>query len=730
MTRAITYVRFNEWRAKTFDCSLPDGNDRVVVVDVVGERRTPSFRDRLQFLPAVGADVLLLRGMSQKFIDDIRNGDLSAEIDDLGKNHRAIGMILTNPQPALYPVIGEEELFRESSALLRAARHAEVRAMLSWSDGVWMPAGFHFILPSGEHSKSFVRVADALTDLANVERLVDWFAHLVRRRTFVFADTATILPLLQGLEIRAMQAFPDCEVVKRILPLYDLPPERVAVRFAELDAWNRRGDAEASSIVAIISVHSSGGYLQRFREALAECESRPCVHFVIICNTGDTLDEDALCQIETGRHNVAECDPNSKAIEVDQKRFTTRVLVDVEVSPLPKNVDVAERRTLLEDIDRHAALRVHVERAERGDHVAAYLSTPRLLKSRVFSSKANYELFRTIAGWQPDLALVPQHTASRSVVDWLQSHGIQNAIEIPIRGECSQDILDKIGSAKNILLSDDCVITSHTMRSMLEAVQRHKAAVADHSYAVRGFVLVDRTAHEKTWLGLSNRFNVDFVKGLTSGWQLPLPDYGAADRGSCPWCIERSFLSEARLRSHGSARDYIEQRIARLDAVEGLESNIFMLSEVCSNTDITARRTSPKSYMGDISDVGAYVFAATMVQTVRRQWEKTLDQFHKRHVIGFSGPLRYYTDPVIAAALLRAIAASESWSAETGAELTSALHDINHANQHAVLAAEIIFAGTRGKLPKTFPYAFYGEAHADVEHLAIPGMLDLLGRMI
>jgi hypothetical protein len=708
MAGHAVYVRFDPWSPHVYECDIDGTDDRIVICDVVGERRSQPLQDRLAQMPRVDSSLILLRGLSDELRDDIHDGLYDDELDELQARNATICDIVSTPGPHLELLRAPADLLRDSGRLMRLVRDVEVRALLDWAGAVWTGHGFHFVLPSGEHSDRFVRVADLFSDPISLERLADWCSHFLSANNYVVADSVTMLPLVQALEIRAVRRNPNATVLKRFMPLYDLPPERVRARFAELDRWNRELGQGDRTILSLVGVSASGGYLDRFDAALAACESQPVVRHVVVCETGQARGWDALTTMNVGRHPALECRSETIAIEVDQQRFTTRVAVGVTVAQLPTFARVAEMRPLMNDLDAAGSFRVHVARAGHRDHLSVYVDTGQMLKSPVFEARATYELRQFLVGRTPDLVLIPHHRDFETLARWVHSRGAEAVQPLPVAGDIGADLVSRIRLAREILLVDDCVITSHTVRAMLEVIQRIKATPGALDYAIRALVLVARTANQKTWDGLRRRFFIKGTHNLHAVWDLPLPDFGFGAVAPCPWCSERAFLTDRLSATAGPVREYFEERLRRLSSPDGLQDSIFLLSDVPGIPDsAVAARTSPHSYMGSISDVGAFAFAAALVQQVRREPAKKPEQYYTRRIISFDEPLRQYTDPVIAGALLRAVYPGEAWSNETASEIRNALFEVQHMRQHPVLAAEIMLAGSRGKLPSSFPFREY-----------------------
>jgi hypothetical protein len=220
---------------------------------------------------------------------------------------------------------------------------------------------------------------------------------------------------------------------------------------------------------------------------------------------------------------------------------------------------------------------------------------------------------------------------------------------------------------------------------------------------LRGLVLVARPANASTWKRLRDRFYIRGQHGLHAAWEVNLPDVGINGRDACPWCVEERFLVNVLPMVPESARAYIERRLTRLRDPAGLDHAIYLGAECAIDEPAggwdPAVHTSPGSYLGNVTDVGAFVGAAALLQSMRDAWSRSAERWSMRYTMPLATVLGRYTDPVIVAGLLRGVSAPEVWG-ETERELARALLALDHSVQHGVLAAEILLAARQRKLPR------------------------------
>ena len=143
--------------------------------------------------------------------------------------------------------------------ILARALRAEMRALLEWGHAIWIPNSYHYELPSGDHSSSFIRVGDMFRTIRDIEVTATWLYEDLCDRIAILTDSASIVPLVIEL--------------KRVLEL----SKKTIVGTATFDEYPHT-DFELSQVVhdfdvpsrilAIVSVSASGRYLEMIQRAL------------------------------------------------------------------------------------------------------------------------------------------------------------------------------------------------------------------------------------------------------------------------------------------------------------------------------------------------------------------------------------------------------------------------------------------------------------------------------
>ncbi len=694
--------------------SAPPGN--LLVYDVLGEVGAAGMRERLLVLRLDRTpDVVILRGLSDALMSEIGAGGGIADITDAFPT-ASVYLLRFSPAPELVHLCGAEITPDTVAELIISTREAELTAALVRSEAVWSASNYHFITPSDIHSDKFIRLGDMFDDRFTVSRVADWCWHLIEFPSVLCADTILLLPLLQELELRYFKQH-GAALRMQVLPGYGSQASEFTNRLSEIVP-----DARAihARVVCLVSVSASGGYIAKFEQELARFQDPPACTVQIICQASPQRNGSALVNIESqhfrSKTECRLCERGSTPLEIDQRRFTTTL--GTTILKLPDANQMQVHTVLLAEAVAVEALRVHVDRHGQHDHLGIYIDIESLLRSKVFRATATLGIAQTLHGFSPELTLIPAHSGSPHIQRWWHEETGQSSALLPLGEPLSDELLLRIQAANSILVLDDSVISARTMRAALDVVQGIKEGVNDQDYLIRAFVLVARPASYDTWRGLRERFYIGKAHRLSAAWELNLPDTGYDDsRHRCPWCNEAQVLEATIHRAPKMIRGYLETRLARLRSGTGLANHLFLASELITDEGPssewyhTAIHTSPGSYLGSISDVGAYVGCAAMLQKMRNDWAANAKRFSTAYSVPLDVALRRFTDPVIAAALVRGTAAHELQSVSLVEPLNQTFMELHHLGQHPVFAAEILLADHAGKFPR----------RVNVEHLQTTG---------
>lgn len=147
--------------------------------------------------------------------------------------------------------------------LLARARSIEVRAFLDWGNALWQPSGYHYMLPSGRHTRSFVRVADAFQDLRTAAALSTWLFGAIDNEapTTLILDVGTLMPIvveLQAAAERHLAVTPDSSAdVRPVVALDRYPSNALGLQ------RNLLRVSPDNPVLGLISVTDSGSFAER-----------------------------------------------------------------------------------------------------------------------------------------------------------------------------------------------------------------------------------------------------------------------------------------------------------------------------------------------------------------------------------------------------------------------------------------------------------------------------------
>ncbi|WP_419839259.1 hypothetical protein [Candidatus Poriferisodalis sp.] len=224
-------------------------------------------------------------------------------------------------------------------------REVELASLIGNGRALWQPEQYHYRLPSGRHSGSFVRLADAVRTIRDADVLAWWLLGDVAEATGVVIDTSTIVPIVlalrsqcaaAGIQIGGMQSLHSYPAT--------LPEFTKAIR--EVSVSN-------APVLALLSVSSTGTLRQRLATALRSMvDDHWRMHvFVDKLGTGATDFDGSLGDLvgnsctwfcpevvdfrrnESSAESCSLCksDKRSRVVQIDPRSFDGLVLPDPEL---------------------------------------------------------------------------------------------------------------------------------------------------------------------------------------------------------------------------------------------------------------------------------------------------------------------------------------------------------------------------------------------------------------
>ncbi len=152
--------------------------------------------------------------------------------------------------------------------LLARARAIEMEAFLDWGHALWHPDAYHYVLPSGKHTSTFIRLADAFQDLRAAPALATWLYGALNPEALTTAvmDIGTLMPVvgeLQRAAERHRHVSHSSAGIAGVLSLDRYPSSSLGLHTSLL------GISPDSPMLGLMSVSDSGGFAQRLLNALS-----------------------------------------------------------------------------------------------------------------------------------------------------------------------------------------------------------------------------------------------------------------------------------------------------------------------------------------------------------------------------------------------------------------------------------------------------------------------------
>jgi hypothetical protein len=658
---------------------------RLLYFDPVLERiGTTSVGQRLRQLDPAAREcqLLILRGLVR---DDFgRVADEMEFIQRLTGTQAVYLLVGGPPQPALIQILGTEH--KDCKNWLPVLRQLEFDAVIQRTEARFQDSQIHYLLPSGEHAESFLRIADALQDPTEVSRFADWVAGHITRESVLVGDNGSLLPLLLMTRDRVRQ-FRQTECHIRTIPTYPLAAEHIEPLLDDIGT-----SYPATPIVFLVSVSSSGKLVRRLT-ALAPEHSR----VLIICNaesepTGcESLHQCQLTRLPRNAEGKCEACSSKQLIGIDPRTYERIPQISFEVRSI--NTTIAQQHSeFWEVVERTGAVKLHFNLpvgATEVRHHGVYLDVPALLADPWFRSRVKAVVQEKIS--PPDVILVPDHTASDAVIDVLLEVFRGVPVIKTARDQLSPSATKRIRqltSGQLILVADDALVQGTTIRglryALYQVIQRMKA-----SPSVRAFVCIARPDNELTFNNSANPYRDHSGLQFYYGYRIHLPSSGEEN---CPWCHERRLLSQVAPRLSESFRVAATKRREALDSGELSEKFLW------DTEDLLGSETTKDSFFGQLGPRAAFAAATAAAQELRPQLGRDT-RTGQVYVFNLATALANYFDSVLLSGMLRTLELKELYHLGQDQNVRVGLSRFPAASAYPGLVAELAWAAINKKLP-------------------------------
>jgi hypothetical protein len=604
------------------------------------------------------------------------------------------------------------------------ARAVEFRAMLEWGRAIWRPERYHYRLPSGLHSGTFVKVADAIREPHDADAIASWFSPLMTDRLGIVLDSGTLSSVVLAISRRMRAAGMELGHVAIL--------DRFQHTVLEAQRALLYANQYERSLMAVLSANASGHLRSRVWQAftnfgeLAGSSEHPRIHVLV-----DAAPAREVPEIETwlplpGEPPVVEaglydrdcplCNEGPRKYLVGIAAGSFNPIVDAERRLLvPSVADANRNRAFWELCD--AANAIGIEEAPVATRpfvgkLPIRIRFDHLLHSPPFRAAVRARLDIEWHRAPADLVIVAERearltnpdNAAENVFDHLWTN-IQERLATPEAplltvlddGEWSADVRKRVREARRILLFALGTVTGNSLQRALTAIQseraKHDRLVGTEPFEVYALVLHARPVSDRDWQTLRNSFGADrklewYLQAL---WTTYLPDTSPVEQElvAIDGLTESLAKQPAVLEFLESRKDYRQPLALRKGR------DLFWYTK--DGTTVT-----PNSLFG--TDVhGPTVYAALASAVQRARLDEGRQQKPATALFEMPAIVRSYYDPMIIAAIMRWLDASEIWWGRRpeGAEriVTEVLHRArDRKEQFETLLSEFLLAGAQGKL--------------------------------
>ena len=591
-------------------------------------------------------------------------------------------------------------------------RCLELDALLAWGHGIWTPRKYHFRLPSGDHSGTFIRIANALVDPRAAAVLASWFDPHIAEETGLIVDSGRLTGLVLAIQQRTGR-------VGRVEILEDYP-----ITSFDITSVVKEVAKVSRTILGVISVSSSGSLMSKLVTSLdaavgpgrskvavlVDRQARVAPQLDTWMNLPDAADpalSSASCSLclEPARSFLIAIDPKTfdgmlpyqtrfqrPSVQAQQRNRTFWEVASphlgLEEDPHPQVMENRPRR-------RSMSIKVRWDGLVSDDRLMPRI-VDRLAQlddiNREFVGHKGYLEFTRKA----DLVLCPDHEAAlqghRTLIEQITASlnlGAPPIEAFPTRSVevWPQALQDRVAEASGILMVALGAVTGRTIDRAKRAIQEAKSVQPGKRYSVQALVIHARPENSRDYRNLWNVLD----HRLYSVWLSYIPT------GSSPLQEENELLqaltqSGAKLSS--AANEFLQHRLAITRGIGRPGQSVFWGFPPDA-------ATTPYALSGHLDATGAYAATGTAIHETRT---KEPPQLPERDVFDMAGIVRSYFDDVLLAGFLRWIRPHEmGWMTETDSTedtLQQLLGRTADGDKRAGLLAELLLAAALGKIPR------------------------------
>ena len=643
--------------------------------------------------------------------------------------------------------------------LLSSARATELHALLRYSNAIWKPTTYHYRLPSGEHTDTFVRIADAIQSPQDAYVLTSWLTPNLRDGIGVVVDNGSLTPLL--LQIHSFLTQFDLTMgPTAILSAY--PAGRPIVR----RTIERAASDTVGRIMCIISVSSTGNLhatvedeMERFaRTADADYTLDVIVNRAAMFEVQDdlaTTDQTSVSSwLRLPRNSAtdtsascASCQGSDKTpfVAVDPRTYGTMALPRPYLV-MPDTAYAIDGQLFWKRIADHSALAIEANpaphtRVARGkravfpirpllDVICQPDGLSEMVKKRWSVLKQRHPEFsqgvaktKIIVTTPHDVredARLPAFASGRSVNLKESLYAVLRGLDLPDTISVIASDATGLRSQLSVLDADDTVLAFSWGSVTGLTLRRLKLAIADATSrdmkedGVNGLVFHSIQSTPLEWSALQNQFRPGMLKSLWTScfpWSSPLShEERLLDRLDGSVVLNdnaaRRFLSERLgfFELHTTYADFDDDWSPRLEASDDGPHPEHVFWGMSRENVHQARVRGRSLYGPELDCLSAYAAIGSAINYTRLDARPAAAP---RWVMFDMGRIvRSYFDAVIICSMLRWLQPGELWwGAERNDEgsvrdsVAFLLDQAADEKEQVLLVPELLLATVQGKVP-------------------------------
>ncbi len=581
------------------------------------------FNDGIYDLVEVTRDNLVNRKDNKKLVNDIRNYDL-------------------------------EQL------IVKRSKYCAIQA----------PYGGHFVTPSGKHTKTFIRIADAITSYNSMDRISFWLQEYIKEDlSGIVVDTPSLLSVVVHTFNLLGKSVPFTCINENTFG-DDIENKANSI----LRKFSTRISNEGK-ILLIISMSVSGETTESVIQALKGAGIRNTVEsFSIFALKDSPVASQCKLSINLKWYEskqdckLCESPINRRLYEIDRKTFFPKLATQKTVVLKVKHAKNIERDNGLEKFYKKYGSQPEIFRFHYSDendgynsrHHAFYLHVLSLLQNNGFILEFKKKLKNIInSRGKIDLVVHPPHRAAKKIVEIAKTVQQFKSIESTSLAKSTPLEINDLTTSKHIMILDDVLITGGRQLGYLQNLREIFTNIDFALEHLTFFPLITRPESSEILDRLKRAFmKHDWYNYSETLYSFLLPKWSEDD---CPWCKEKKLLTNY-VDDPMDEDKWYQKRIEVLSDLskDGIISDPLLYFDGVERFTMSAG--SPIVKKGYCESVVLFVISSAL-QALREDKDDPLgNTLLFQNLLSFES-IDQYSDPLIQACLLKATSVEE-WANE------------------------------------------------------------------